>query len=268
MAGLTWQAISGKCGSFPIDNMAFDPQDPDRLFLVNHEMLTTDDNGESWIKCGPIPEFYPLDLVTVSDRVYAIPRQNRSTTDSYLHFYQSEDHCATWWKSIQGFPTKVNSMIGNANAPGKLLAATNGYGIFISTSGGTAWEESNAGLSSPVVISKLVVAPGDPNVILAGSGYPRPGVYRSTDGGFTWSPPLIEIEPLSILIHPFDPQIAWIGAKDGLYVSQDGSHWWHDTYLWTYAWGPVNDLAVSSASPNSPYAALGAGGQGYVLRFF
>ena len=223
--GTTWQPFLVNAGSFPIDNMAFDPQDPDRLFLVNHEMLTTDDNGESWIECGPIPEFYPLDLVTVSDRVYAIPRHNRSTTDPYLHFYQSEDHCVTWWKSIQGFPTIVNGMIGNANAPGKLLAATNGYGIFISTSGGAVWEESNAGLDSPAVISKLAIAPSDPNVILAGSGNPRPGVYRSADGGATWSPALIEIEPLSVLIHPLDPQIAWIGAKDGLYISQDGSHW-------------------------------------------
>ena len=40
----------------------------------------------------------------------------------------------------------------------------------------------------------------------------------------------------------------------------------HAAYSWTYSWTPVNDLAVSSASPNAPYAALGVGG--YVLRFF
>ena len=261
--GLTWQMFLLNGNSVPIFHLAFDTQNSNRIYLTKPEMWTTGDNGTTWTKCGTVPETSPSNLLAIGDRVYMIPPYDiYSHTDPTRYVYMSEDHCATWWKSIHGLPATVNSLVGDARSPGRLLAATGGYGIFISTNGGTTWQESNTGLTSPAKVSKLAVAPSDPNMILAGSRDPRPGVYRSSDGGVTWSPALLTIEPTSILIHPLDPQKAWISTTDGIYSTMDGSIWSQVYFL-----NQVNDLAISPDAPDSPYAVLGDGVNGLVIRF-
>jgi photosystem II stability/assembly factor-like uncharacterized protein len=260
--GITWQPLLVVGNFIPVTDMTFDLENPNRAYLASREIWTTENNGDTWSQCGLIPDPYPFKLLAVDDRVYAMPKYSYLTAGPMRYIYQSEDHCATWWKSIHGLPATVNSLAGDARSPERILAATGGYGIYFSQNGGATWQESNNGLSSPVWVSKLAVAPDDPNVILAGSGYPRPGVYRSNDGGVTWSPTSLDIEPFSILIHPLNPQKVWISAKDGIYTSEDSIHWSHEFYI-----GPVNDLAVFPGAPDTPYAVLGDGEHGSLLHF-
>ena len=261
--GMTWQMLLVNGNSPPIYDLTFDPEDPARIYLTGANMWTTDDIGDTWSQCGPIPKTFPLKLLAVGDRVYTIPSYYPHTfIDPIWFVYHSEDHCATWSKSSGGLPVWVNSLIGDARSPGRLLATTSGYGFIISTNGGEDWTESNTGLTSPAKVSKLAVAPSDPNVILAGSRDPRPGVYRSSDGGVTWSPALSDIEPLSMLIHPLDPLKAWIGTKDGIYYTEDSLHWSLNPFS-----GMIYDLASSQASRILSYAAYEEEGKGYVLRF-
>ena len=199
--GLTWQMFLLNGNSVPIFHLAFDTQNSNRIYLTKPEMWTTGDNGTTWTKCGTVPETSPSNLLAIGDRVYMIPPYDiYSHTDPTRYVYMSEDHCATWWKSIHGLPATVNSLVGDAPLS-RTAAGSNErlWHFYLNQRWHHLGGKQRRADQSSQVISKLAVAPSDPNVILAGSGYPRPGVYRSSDGGFTWSPALLTIEPTSIL---------------------------------------------------------------------
>ncbi|MCU0625811.1 MAG: glycoside hydrolase [Gemmatimonadaceae bacterium] len=147
--------------------------------------------------------------------------------------------------------------IGPANMGGRV---TDVEGIpspsktfYVATAGGGIWKTTNAGTTFKpifenercVAMGDLAIAPSDTNVIYAGTGEqnsrnsisPGCGVYKSTDGGKTWSfLGLRETEHIGrIQVHPTNPNIvymavlgsAWRPSKErGLYKSVDGGKTW------------------------------------------
>ena len=110
-------------------------------------------------------------------------------------------------------------------------------GVWRSDDGGSTWQQMRrpqplsldadvpGALFSPVVFS-LAVSPEDPDLVLAsGARGPyvksRDGIYRSTDGGESWT-----------RVHAVDPAI-WVDGAPGEFVSQiAGSTAWtrvHDS---------------------------------------
>jgi photosystem II stability/assembly factor-like uncharacterized protein len=73
--------------------------------------------------------------------------------------------------------------------------ATNGLpgntGVWKSTDGGTTWTDTTAGISTTAAYSDLVMDPSNPQVLYAAAGEPggspANGVYRTADGGASWS---------------------------------------------------------------------------------
>src|SRR5437660_1564022 len=69
-------------------------------------------------------------------------------------------------------------------------------------------------------VNAVVVAISDPAVVWAGSAA---GVFRSIDGGATWSNvsgPLADVGRL--VVHPADPNRAWaLSSSQGLYRTAD-----------------------------------------------
>src|SRR5438093_10448530 len=70
-------------------------------------------------------------------------------------------------------------------------------------------------------VNTVVVAPSDPAVVWAGSAA---GVFRSIDGGATWSNvsgPLADVARL--VVHPADSNRAWaLSSSQGLWRTADG----------------------------------------------
>ena len=69
-------------------------------------------------------------------------------------------------------------------------------------------------LQSQVGITAVAIAPSDPDVIYL-AAYDLGGLYRSTDGGATWraaSAGLESLAPLTIAVHPANPDVAWAGS--------------------------------------------------------
>jgi photosystem II stability/assembly factor-like uncharacterized protein len=86
---------------------------------------------------------------------------------------------------------------------------TQGRGVFKSTDAGATW--TNVGLTDTNLINALLVDPRDPNVVLVGAfgdtivSGPSRGVFRSTDGGKTWTKVLFKDEHTGIVDLCFDP---------------------------------------------------------------
>lgn len=114
-------------------------------------------------------------------------------------------------------------------------------------------------------VSRAAGVPGNPNVYFAAAA--SGGVWKSVDGGLTWSA-VFDEEPTSsigsIAIAPSDPNVIYVGsgeanirgnvaAGDGIYKSLDGGKTW--THVWTQV-GQIGTMAVHPSNPDVAFAAV------------
>lgn len=106
------------------------------------------------------------------------------------------------------------------------VAARNG-GVWKTTNNGTTFEPifDSVGVGS---IGALAIAPSDSRIVWVGTGdasnarsaYPGNGVYKSEDGGKTWTHMgLADTHHIArIVIHPTNPNIVYVAAMGHLYI--------------------------------------------------
>ncbi len=157
-----------------------------------------------------------------------------------------------------------------------------GYGMFKSSDNGKSWE--NIGLTETHHIGRILIHPSDPNIIwVAALGHlysenPERGVYKSTDGGKTWSKTLFvnnRTGIVDLILHPDKPDIllaaawekdrkAWnfqeAGNGTAIYRSEDGGETWNEIsdnagFPKTEGTGRIG-LAFAPSNSNIVYAIL------------
>jgi photosystem II stability/assembly factor-like uncharacterized protein len=154
-----------------------------------------------------------------------------------------------------------------------MFAGARTGGVWRTTNRGTTWEPvtDSAGIAS---VGALAVAPSDANVVWAGTGdnsltrsaYWGDGVYKSTDGGTTWTNMgLRDTQHIArIVIHPTNPNIVWVAAlghigtanqERGVFKTADGGHTWQKQLFVNETSGAV-DIAIDPRNPNVLYAAM------------
>ena len=169
--------------------------------------------------------------------------------------------------------SRTRSAAGHASHPYTFyMAAVNG-GVWKTTDAGRTWrpifDDQPTGS-----IGTVVVAPSDPNTIYVGSGegLHRPdlstgdGIYKSTDGGRTWTHlglrdaqqiPAIAVDPrdpnrlfVAALGHPYGPN-----EERGIYRSTDGGKTFQKVLTKDEDTGG-NDVDIDPANPQIVYATL------------
>jgi photosystem II stability/assembly factor-like uncharacterized protein len=156
--------------------------------------------------------------------------------------------------------------------PHIIYAATASGGIWKTVNNGTTWDPlfDDQEVSS---IGDVTVAPSNPDIVWAGTGEPNNrqssswgnGVYKSTDGGKTWTNTgLKDTHHIArIAIHPQNPDIVYVAAvghlwgankERGLYKTTDGGKTWVNSQFINEDTGFI-DLAMDLGDPNTLYAA-------------
>jgi photosystem II stability/assembly factor-like uncharacterized protein len=158
-----------------------------------------------------------------------------------------------------------------------------GQGVYKSVDGGESW--ALVGLERTGRIPRMVIHPTDPNVVFAcalGHAYgpqPERGVFRSTDGGATWTKVLFVDENTGcsdIAMDPRNPRVLFAGMwqleihtwgrtsggpGSGLFVSRDGGTTWtrlRGNGLPTKPVGKVA-VAIANSNPNKVYTLIETG---------
>jgi len=153
--------------------------------------------------------------------------------------------------------------------------------IYLATASGGLWKSVNKGTTwTPIfddqptsTFGDVAIAPADPLVIWAGTGEQNNrqstswgnGVYRSSDGGLTWTHlGLEETRHIGrVLVHPNDPDIAYVAAlgnlwapsqERGVYKTSDGGATWSQVLFVDTLTGVV-DLVMDPSDSNILYAA-------------
>jgi photosystem II stability/assembly factor-like uncharacterized protein len=147
-----------------------------------------------------------------------------------------------------------------------------GQGIYKSTDAGETW--TLMGLEKTGRIPRLVIHPSNPDIVLAcalGHAYgpqPERGVYRTTDGGGTWTQVLFVDENTGcsdLAMNPGNPQVLFAGTWQleihtwgrtsggpggGLHISRDGGATWKRLSGPGLPTKPVGKVAVAIAASN------------------
>jgi photosystem II stability/assembly factor-like uncharacterized protein len=175
--------------------------------------------------------------------------------------------------------------IGPANMTGRVtdIAAlpSPSRTFYIAAAAGGVWKTTNNGVTfrplfqneRVAAMGDLAISPSDTMQIWAGTGEedarnsisPGRGIYKSTDGGLTWS--LMGLEKTEhiarIVVHPQDPNTVWVAAagatwrtspERGLYKTTDGGQTWRLVKFISERAGFI-DLVIHPRDPNILFAA-------------
>lgn len=154
--------------------------------------------------------------------------------------------------------------------------------FYIGTATGGVWKTENHGTSwTPLFDDQPTSSIGDitlhqpnPNLVWVGTGEPQNrqsspwgnGVYKSTDGGTTWSHMGLEATKhiARVLIHPRDPDVVYVAAvgdlwganpERGVYRTDDGGESWELVLYIDENTGAI-DLAMDPSDPETLFAAM------------
>ena len=198
------------------------------------------------------------------------------------------------WRTVgpANFMGRLSDVVGIPGPSKTLYVAAAGGGIWKSTNNGVTWrpifDDKNI-----ISMGMLAIAPTDTNTIWAGTGEPNSrntiepgaGIYKSTDGGSTWT--MMGLEKTQhigrIAIDPRNKDIlyvaalgaAWSSNKErGLYKSIDGGNTWTMSKFISDRAGFV-DVAIDPRNSDVVYASsweryrtpysLNSGGPGSAL---
>lgn len=280
----------GSPGGGETQAIALDPRDPNVIYAGAAKGLCKTAKGgrDNWPSMG---------LESLSPRAIALDPANPDIVFAGTHemgVYVSLNGGETWEPRNNGLTyLDIRALVFDGTA---LLAGTDGGGVFRTTSRGDSWQQINRGLIDKTVRTLLV----DGGTIYAGTWHgvywsrdhgehwetnpaglydvdvtalaaykgtlyaatnPR-GVWRSTDGGVTWTPgekPLTE-HLMSMAIDPSNGDV-YVGTRAGVWRSADGARSFTRAGL---AWSNSAWTLVFDARTTPP--TLYYGGVGGVLK--
>ncbi|HSL20680.1 MAG TPA: hypothetical protein VK886_04030 [Vicinamibacterales bacterium] len=179
------------------------------------------------------------------------------------------------WRSIGpargGRSTAVS---GSAARPLEYYFGATGGGVWKTVDGGQTWRPVADEALKSSSVGAVAVAPSNPDIVYVGMGETQlrgniiqgDGVYKTTDGGKTWSQlGLKETMAIArIRIHPTNPDIVYVAAlgnpygpnaERGVFKSTDGGKNWKKVLFRDDKTGGV-DLSIDPNNPSVMFASL------------
>ena len=208
--------------------------------------------------------------------------------------WKTTDGGVNWASVFDSLPVQsIGSLAISRSDPSVVWAGTGegkirshisvGQGVYKSVDAGRSW--ALMGLEKTGRIPRTVIHPHDPNIVLVcslGHAYgpqPERGVFRTTDGGATWTKVLYVDENTGcsdLAMDPKNPRVLFAGMWQleihtwgrtsggpggGLHVSRDGGVTWKKLTGHGLPTKPVGKVAVAIAPSNSDrvYALIETG---------
>lgn len=177
------------------------------------------------------------------------------------------------WRNIGPFRSGRSAVAaGSVARPNEYYSGTTGGGVMKTTNGGYSWEPVSDKYFGGTVGGIAIYQP-NPDIVYVGTGESTlrgntsygDGVYKTTDGGATWSfLGLKETRHISkVIVHPWNPDLVYVAAlgrafgpnpERGIFRTRDGGKTW-DKILFRHDSAGVTDLVMDPGNPAVLYAA-------------
>jgi photosystem II stability/assembly factor-like uncharacterized protein len=239
--GQTWSLLSTiPNADSSVHDLAVDPVNPSVIYASEHSgIYKTRDAGLTW-------DFYPFGSSGAyrgeiaicqgnPDLIYISGRYGFSSYKSSMAVLKSTDGGQTW--STKPTPSTPDygedlSLALDPNNPNVIYLGGSEYDgsslhghIYKSTDGGGNWTDIT-GIVQGYYVYALTLDPLNPSRVYAGTDS---GVYRSADGGLSWSPNSDPALAYELVVDPSNSSTIYAGAVDKCYKSVDYGESWTST---------------------------------------
>jgi photosystem II stability/assembly factor-like uncharacterized protein len=179
------------------------------------------------------------------------------------------------WRSVGPYTGgRVTTVAGIADKPNVFYMGTAGGGVWETDDYGGNWKSISDKDFKTSSIGAMAVAPSNSKIIYVGTGDSAPrntvltgeGMYKSTDGGKSWSfIGLGDTHIISwILVDPHNPDVVYVAAlghlfasnpERGVFKTTDGGKTWKKVLYVDDGTGAIN-MAMDPSNPNVLYASM------------
>jgi photosystem II stability/assembly factor-like uncharacterized protein len=209
-------------------------------------------------------------VVAEADRVAA--RQNSPATATTV---DPALFSGLRWRSIG--PARGGrsiAVVGSNSRPLEYYFGATGGGIWKTADGGVTWRAVSDRFLGTSSVGAIAVSESNPDVVYAGMGEVElrgniiqgDGIYKTTDGGKTWTHAGLErtMSIGRIRVHPTNPDVVYVAAlgdpygpnaERGVLKTTDGGKTWTRSLFRNDKTGAV-DLAMDPKNPDVLYAGL------------
>ena len=195
---------------------------------------------------------------------------------AYREMLKSSPFSSLNWSHIG--PTNVSgrstdiAVLGPRGKSYTIYVATASGGVWKTVNEGTTWEPVFDGAAS-TSIGDVAIAPSNPEIVWVGTGEANIfrssqagcGLYKSTDGGKSWSHmDLSDTYTIArIVIHPLDPDVVYVAASGhewtenserGVFRTTNGGNSWEKVLYISPMTGAI-DLVMDPEDSDTLYAA-------------
>jgi photosystem II stability/assembly factor-like uncharacterized protein len=187
-----------------------------------------------------------------------------------------EDHLGLLhWRDIGPLRGgRTVTVVGHPTKPLVFYTGSTGGGVWKTENGGISWFNISDHYFTSSSVGSIALAPSSPETVYVGMGESTfrgdsaegDGVYKSLDGGKTWTHLGLEqtAQISRVRIHPTNPDIVYVGAlgncwgpspERGLFRTKDGGKTWQKILYRDENTG-VADLAMDPTNPDILYASM------------
>ncbi|UCF71165.1 MAG: hypothetical protein JSW49_02485 [candidate division WOR-3 bacterium] len=231
--GASWSTIGSVTMGYCQD-MAIDPSNANNLYAAggNYAHRSTD-GGVNWAYTYVTNSyFYSIAAhPTASGTLYgAGMKYDNALWDMAVH--KSTNGGEDWTTSILYDGTGhsyARDVAVSASDPDIVYACGYGYEtstvplLFKSTDGGSTFNDISSNSPTGVYFYTIGVHPTNPDIVYLGASS---GIYRSTDGGTSWTYEYNATSNYNIMTNPADPDLVLSGAYYSIYKSTDAGDTW------------------------------------------
>ncbi len=195
--------------------------------------------------------------------------QTPSTNDLDLAFRAMHFRCIGPFRAGRSL-----AVAGHTNLRHTYYFGATGGGVWKSEDGGETWRCVSDTTFTSSSVGAITIAPSDPNVVYVGMGEtdirgnisPGDGMYRTTDGGTTWTHiGLRDAQMIAdIVVHPDDADVVYVSsmgnvftanAERGIFKSTNGGASWKKVLFRNDSTGGMS-LKMDPNNPRILYASL------------
>jgi photosystem II stability/assembly factor-like uncharacterized protein len=277
-SGWTWTAGSGVPATVYVRALKIDPQNPTTIYAGTDGggVYKSTDKGRNW---------HDVNSGLINTNVLALAIDPQNPLILYAANWgggisKTTDGGESWVSVNSGLSTTLVQVLAiDPQNPTTIYAGTADDGIHRSTDGGGNWSAINSGLDDYHYIADFAIDPKNSATIYAAASQ---RVYKSTNGGASWSFSDLPHDVQALAIDPQNPTNIYAGIVDGtsgsgVYKSTDGGASWsalgaglppltimslaidpktHKIYAGTYGYGVwVYSLGCSSLAISAGGAA-------------